>query len=96
MIRTWPKATASVSGVASLLSVGVETEMERKATSSKVVADGRDPEMRGARWTWIAVVLDLHLDSTAGNVHGGSMEGVKKQSTMRESDPPANRFSHPS
>jgi len=51
MIRIWPKATASVSGVASLLSVGVETEMERKATSSKMVVDGRDPEMRGARWT---------------------------------------------
>jgi len=30
-IRIWPKATASVFVVASLLSIGVETEMERKA-----------------------------------------------------------------
>ena len=94
MITIWSKATVSVSGVTSLLSKGAETEMGRKATSSKMEVDARHPEMRGARWTLIVAVLGLHLDSTAGNVHGGSMKDAKKQSTMKESDPLANRFSH--
>ena len=96
MIRIWSKATVSEFGVASLLSKDVETETGRKAISLKIEADARNPEMQRARWIQVAVVQSLHLDSTAGNVHGGSTKDEKKRSTMKENDPLSNRFSHPS
>src|SRR5579872_1926091 len=85
----------SALGVVFPLVKAVENEMERKATSSKVDVDGRNLEMRRARWTQMSAVRGLRLGST-GYVHERPMGGAKKQLTMRGSAPLSSHFFHPS